>query len=310
MGDDPALDAQPTPDTLRQRTLGRASFAFLLDQATSGIAGLPTVDALLVMAVNQANIAPLTREPLSRLRYGKLDAAAPDVRRRPVSINAVAASLRLPFETVRRRLRRLEALGVCTPTEGGVIVPEAFLVSPEYLQSIATAHHLLWVFFHDVRAGGWLADLPRSAYPTDDGVPVRAAARLLSDYLLRTAENLMAVSGDLVSTLVLLAILESEEPVGVPALSQRLAIPAETVRRHAVRLAAEDVCVRIGRGYAFPQAAFDRPAWRSILRNNVGNVQRLFGGLAERGLVEAWSRMPPPVRADDATAARSSPLAR
>ncbi len=71
------------------------------------------------MAINQANNAPLTRDPEARARYGGLDALAPDGERRPVSINAVAASLGLPFETVRRRIRRLAAEQVCVAVGRG-----------------------------------------------------------------------------------------------------------------------------------------------------------------------------------------------
>ena len=67
----------PTPEHIRERDLGRRSMAFLLDQILNGVAGLSHLDALLVLAINQANIAPLTREPLARIRYGSLKAPAP-----------------------------------------------------------------------------------------------------------------------------------------------------------------------------------------------------------------------------------------
>ncbi|MET0273034.1 MAG: hypothetical protein ABW360_08595, partial [Phenylobacterium sp.] len=91
----------------RARAVGELSLAFLLDQVTTSIGDLRPRDALLVLAINQANIAPLTRQPDTRRRYGSLEAAAPDEARRPVSVNAVAGSLGLPFETVRRRVRHL-----------------------------------------------------------------------------------------------------------------------------------------------------------------------------------------------------------
>src|SRR5687768_16284064 len=92
--------------TRRDRVLADLSFNFRLDEMANVVGGREPIVALLVLAVNQANIAPLTLDPQARSRYGALEAPAPDAARRPVSISAVAASLGLPFETVRRRIRR------------------------------------------------------------------------------------------------------------------------------------------------------------------------------------------------------------
>ena len=130
-------------------------------------------------------IAPLTRDPGARARYGQLKAPAPDAERRPVSVNAVAASLGLPFETVRRRVRRLCDEGVCTVGPEGVVVPASFLVSPPYIQSVMLGHERLRRFYFELRTAGFLDDLPGSAYGLEDAIPMRAAARLIADYILR-----------------------------------------------------------------------------------------------------------------------------
>lgn len=294
--------------TRRERGLGRLSFAFILDEAANGIDDLAPVDAMLVMAINQANIAPLTREPLARMRYGRMESAAPDARRRPVSINAVAASLRLPFETARRRVRRLQDAGACAAVEGGVIVPEEFLTSPGYVQSVLQSHGRLRSFFYEANAAGLVEELPRSAYPPETAIPVRAAARLLSDYMLRTLDRIMAITGDVVGVLVLMAALGSlDRPLSIAAIAQRLQMPAETVRRHVSELVERGLCVRDQRGVHVPEEFLDRPLWQAFLRENAVNVQRLFAGLAERGVVEAWSRLTPPTRLDGSSQARSAP---
>lgn len=291
-----------------ERRLGELSLAFLLDQATSGIGELKTRDALLILAINQANIAPLTREPVAREMYGALDAPAPDDQRRPVSVSAIAASLNQPFETVRRRVIRLEAAGACVQGEGGVIVPEAFLASPAYLQSVQESHARLRRFYEEVRTAGLLEPLPEPAYGVAEGVPVRAAARLLSDWILRTAVHLMMQAGDMISAVVLLgvAVATAEQrsdrraprtgngrarPVAV--LSQRLQIPAETVRRHIADLLRKDLCARSGDRFILTEEMLARPAWAAFFRENAANVQRLFAGLAERGVIAAWDRLPP-----------------
>lgn len=281
---------------LRERRLIPLSGAFMLDQARSGIAGMDTRDAILVMAINQANIAPLTRDPDARVRYGGLESPAPDEERRPVSLSAVAASLRLPYETVRRRVRRLETLGVCTLTAQGPIVPETFLASPAYLTSVVAAHARLHQFFRQVRADGLMEPLPPSRYPPEPTVPIRASLRLISDYLLRTSELLMGVTGDLIGGLVLLGLLSAGDDLPPPAtsiaaLARRIDMPHETIRRHLAALADQGWCARAGRGFVVTEEILARPEMRAVFRDNAVNVHRLFSGLAERGLVEAWERL-------------------
>jgi DNA-binding Lrp family transcriptional regulator len=280
------------------RALGRASLAFLLDQVKSGMAGLDATDALLVLAINQANIAPLTREPLARIRYGTLQAPAPDLRRRPVSINAIAASLRLPFETVRRRVNELIAGGVVVRGETGLIVPEAFLTAPAYVASVEASHYRLIAFFHEANAAGWVGDLPRSAYPPEAELPMRAAARLTADYVLRAAANLMPLGGGVAGVAVLVGVAGSDEPVTAPALARRLGMPAETTRRHILRLARQGACRRTDAGYLVDDAILAQPAWSVFLSDNLADTHRLFAGLAERGVIEAWTRLAPAPRAD------------
>lgn len=282
----------------------------MLDQAAIGLDGLASLDAILVMAINQANIAPLTHEPLSRIRYAQLDSPAPDSRRRPVSINALANSLRLPFETVRRRVHRLEAQGACTAVDGGVIVPESYLSSPGYVEGVTRSHRRLVEFFHTANAARLLEPLPRSAYPPEPAVPVRAAARLLADYVLRTSDALLTVVSDIASVVVLLAVLSAEGGrTHVSEIAHRLGMPDETVRRHANTLIAQGQVVRSEGGLGVPEGLMETPAWRGFLRENAVNVQRLFAGLAERGVIEAWARLIPPARPDAASPARSAPPA-
>ncbi|HET6972273.1 MAG TPA: Lrp/AsnC family transcriptional regulator, partial [Phenylobacterium sp.] len=174
---------QPPITPTHDDRLSRLSFAFLLDEVINGIAGLEPLEALLMLAINQANIIPLTRDPDARARYGQLDAPAPDHERRPVSINAIAGSLGLPFETVRRRIKRLAETGVCLASREGVVVPAAFMLSPGYVRSVLAAHERLRRFYLELKGAGLVGSLPQAAYSLEGSVPVRAAARLLSAYV-------------------------------------------------------------------------------------------------------------------------------
>lgn len=278
----------------RDRLLAGLSFAFLLDEMANGMGGLEPLDALLVLAINQANIAPLTRDHEARARYGDLDAPAPDEARRPVSINAVAASLGLPFETVRRRIRRLAAGQVCALSPEGVVVPASFLASPVYLQSVMLGHERLRRFYLELRDAGLVEALPPAAFETD-GVPVRAAARLLADYVLRASEGLMREAGNVISVLTLVALLAAalaEEGrtrgLSVRAVALRLQLSAETVRRHVAELVEEGLCARTSAGLLLTEAVLARPGVRALIAENAANVQRLLAGLAERGVIRAW----------------------
>jgi hypothetical protein len=277
-----------TPDL----ALARLSFAFLLDQMTNGMAGLEPLDALLVLAINQANIAPLTRDPQARARYGQLDAPAPDDERRPVSINAVAASLGLPFETARRRTRRLAGEGVCVVTPEGVVVPASFLASPPYLHSVLASHERLRGFYLELVASGRAEDLPESAYALEPEVPIRAAARLLADYLLRSSEGLLREAGNVVSGLILVALLSAalnrEEALTHGAIVRRLRLPAETVRRHAAQMAGRGLCARTPGRLVMTPEILAKPGLQLLLADNATHVQRLLAGLAERGVILAW----------------------
>jgi len=302
------LEDAAQPPSRRERELGRLALGFMLDQAAMGLGGLSSLDAILVMAINQANIAPLTHEPLTRIRHGRLDTPAPDGRRRPVSINAVANSLRMPFETVRRHVRRLEGAGACASVDGGVIVPEAYLASPAYIEGVMRSHRRLVAFFHEANMLGLIESLPRSAYPPEPTVPVRAAARLMADYILRTTDALLSAVGDIASVVVLLAIASAESGrTSVAEVAQRVGMAEETARRHVKGLIAEGHVLRISTGLVMPYEVMDRPAWRTFLRENAVNVHRLFAGLAERGVIEAWARLIPPPAPEAAATARSAP---
>jgi DNA-binding Lrp family transcriptional regulator len=300
--------ASPSP---RAWTISRLSLSFTLDQVAAGLAGLSPLDALLVLAVNQANIAPLTRDPKARQAYGDLDHAAPDASRRPASVNAIANSLGIPFETTRRRLKRLDTEGVCTILPGaGVVIPEAFLTSAPYLESVMAANQRLVGFYGQLVDDDLLDPLPAANYDIDAGVPLRGAARLISDYLLRALDGLMREGGDAIGAITLLAIVvagldevawppEADwaltavpfRSTTVAQIARRLGLPPETVRRHVMHLIEAGVGRKTAEGVAPARDLLARPAIQALADDHAAAVHRLFAGLAERGVVAAWEQM-------------------
>jgi hypothetical protein len=83
---------------------------------------------LISAAIVQGNVAHLESGP--QAAYASVADIPPDTERRPVSAMAVSASLRLPYETVRRHIARMVREGLCERRPGGVVVPTAVLSSP------------------------------------------------------------------------------------------------------------------------------------------------------------------------------------
>jgi hypothetical protein len=289
----------------RDRQIAHLSFNFVLDITAHGIAGLKPLESLLVMAINQANIAPLTRDPEARRRYGSLERPAPDEERRPVSVRALAASMQLPYETARRNVRNLEARKVCIASEAGVLVPAAFLASEAYLDTANKGHEGLRTLFLMLNSRELLDPLPPPNYAETEP-PVRGAVRLMSDYLLRTAESLVGRIGDLTAGLVILPLVaaaagaEAEDetaPMSVSAIARRTRLPAETVRRKAAALVEAGHCRSGSGGLTVAGPSLIAPGLRGLLRGNAIAVQRMYAGLAERGVVAAWAQAPAACRA-------------
>lgn len=133
----------------------------------------PGEDLLTVLvhrAIVTANLAHLDVDPAAR-QFATLAAAPPDEVRRPVSVRAVAASMGVPLETVRRRTNRLIELGLCRRVKGGLIVPAATLEGPDaesaLLGNMAGLRRLIWRL---QSAGFRLSGAPHPAAEGDTAV--------------------------------------------------------------------------------------------------------------------------------------------
>ncbi|HEY8617186.1 hypothetical protein [Phenylobacterium sp.] len=307
-----------TPQPLsRLRTVGRISVGFLLDLVRLGRMDRDLLDALILIAIVQANVAPVARDADLSRAYGDYDALPPDDMRRRVSVSAVAHSLRQPYETVRRRVAALAAEGACAVTPAGVYVPGDTLHTPAHRQMVLETYELIRTLYVRLRALDALPDLPRpeladGAVPAD-GAPVRAAVRLSSDYVLRIVDFMTQHVGDLITGLTLLTILRGNvehfpdilnpeqeggvesfapdalrRPMRISSVSERLGVPEETVRRHATRLVAQGYCVRTPEGFVTPAAVLARPRFIQLMGENHANLRRMFEGLARLGILAAW----------------------
>ena len=288
--------------------LTRASLAYIRDTAQISRGDGDLLDPLIFTAILDANMAPVNQDPDLRLRYGG-DISAPDALRRPVSVNAVAQSLRLPFETVRRRVSGMAGRGHCVMDPRGVVVPHAAVTSPAYIAIQRARYDRARQFYQTLKAIGAMPanGIADTRAPTATPL-IRAANRALSAYMLRACNDLIALTGDALTSLILLELmlanteaLSTDEllgwvahpgrvarPTKIAALSKRLRLSPETTRRHLLTLEAAGFCRRQGLGLVALAPPSARPALVQLLAANLANVQRLFAALRQLEVLAAW----------------------
>lgn len=85
---------------------------------------------VVYLAVLQANVRPIADDPRLSKAYAGAE-PPPDSVRIPVTARAIAESLNIPRETVRRYINRLVDMDLChRQGRKGVVVPQAVLTSP------------------------------------------------------------------------------------------------------------------------------------------------------------------------------------
>ncbi|WP_309088215.1 hypothetical protein [Phenylobacterium sp.] len=294
-------------------TIGRAQWAtevsagFILDQIKFGRGLFDFLDALIVVAVTQANVELVLRDPALQRAYAAYDAPPPDELRRPISVNALAQSLRLPFETVRRRVSRLVLFGILKVSADGVWTPGAKVRSPLHRKVAEAGYARMLALRARLAVLPELQDLPRAEPWARTSPPLRAAARVSAEYLLRFVDLLTAEIGDVVDAAVWLEILRSntaESDRGPdqradrravrPALvARRLALPAETVRRRAAQLVSTGACDQVAAGLVISEEILARPQYAALAERNLADLRRMLAQLAQLGafrLDEAQTR--------------------
>ncbi|MES2338032.1 MAG: hypothetical protein V4537_08055 [Pseudomonadota bacterium] len=299
------------------RLIARAMSQFLLSSARAW-ARPHTGDltsAFVMCTTLTANLEHLGYgDPLAALASDGRDGGA--ALRRPISANAIAESLSLPYETVRRRTIAMIADGRLRRVEAGLIVP------PETLAGVAlgramrevcdllddTVVTLAGIGFdaHAIAASAGAAMPGPSAPPPPDAL----IARIALDAQIRSLETVASSFGDIVSAYVCATIvaanvraltLDSElawryaaedqsppdalrRPVTIRDLARELAMPFETVRRHVRVLIERNAVVTVtARGVMVPRSVIEgADAVRHQARLMMEFV-RMIGNLARAG---------------------------
>lgn len=304
--DDAASQAEP----LRQRVAAHAANRFVLAMVRVVTPGLDLTDAVLLLAILQANLAPITAYRDLQPRFAALGAFSDDEPRRPISVTALAASLRLPFETVRRRLARLARRGMCEATERGYRLPDRVMAEPRFAGGHEVIYSELVTLHVRLTAVGCLPPSGAVAESIHREPPVRIASRLATDYLLRALAMLSERTGDPVNGVLVAAIFNGNAtafeatagsaPIGaadgllpdadlrpVPAAeaARQLSLPHETVRRRLRGLEERGLCARARGGWIIPQASLRPLRFEAALEENMGHLRQMFSNLARLGVL-------------------------
>ncbi|WP_269714733.1 hypothetical protein [Caulobacter sp. NIBR2454] len=265
------------------------------------------IETIVFTAALDANMAPVDRDPDLGVIYGGAEASAPDELRRPVSINAVAQSLGLPFETVRRRFVDLVRHGACVAVPGGLIVPRSAVTSDAYMaiqQARFERTQALYVTLRGLGAIELLTEVrDSSAEPL-----VRAANRAVSEYMLRVCPALVGLTQNVLTTLVFMQlVLDNIEemdgagletwaiehgavgrPVRMAVVAGRLPLSRETVRRHVRTLEDLGFCRRVEGGFVAVAPPWAVPEISRLAAANRIDLRRLLARLYRLGVLSAW----------------------
>lgn len=287
--------------------LARPTMNFILAVEEVSRAREDIVDGLLLAAIQSANVATISSDPELQVAFAIMADAPPDELRRPVSVNAIAQSLRMPFETARRRVQRMVRRGVLEVTSKGVRVSRATLGASPLVDNAMRRHEQLRAFYLEVRALGLVAPQP-AAHAGWEAPPLRLTNRLIWEYLLRVTDGLGALVGDTTNGLIMLSMIRDNigelppgqlaawtadpaamaRPVRNRVLAQRLNLSSETLRRYVIALEQQGFCWRGPQGLVAVIPPASRETLDRVVTDNLSNLQRLLARLRQFGVLAKW----------------------
>ncbi len=274
--------------------------------------------SLVYSAMWTANVKHITNSA-ANIEYGALEHLPPDAMRAPVSAMALANSLRMPYETVRRYVHALLKAGMCVRIgHKGYIVPNDVLARPSQHKAILEGLPSLQRFLGDLKRAEFNFEPYRRVLPNTVPIPpdgatpanIRSLLRAGTELILRGIDMLGRLRGDdFLAGLLFTAIWtanvqhitaspenlkfgglhelppdELRRPVTVHALAASLRIPYETLRRTANRLVQDGVAVRIGnKGLIVPRHQLVDLDSYDTVRRSYANIVRAVADLHRAG---------------------------
>jgi predicted transcriptional regulator len=139
-----------------RRKYSRLAIGFMIEagRLVAAITDGNLLRGLLLVAIVQANVGRLSNDPERSQRFSDFLHPPPDEIRRPISIFALAQSLHLPYETVRRNILQMVAEGLVDRTRRGVTVPTAVVMGDRVVDASLAAQDLFRNFIRALAEAG------------------------------------------------------------------------------------------------------------------------------------------------------------
>lgn len=222
-----------------------------------------------------------------------------------ISINALAASLGRPFETMRRHIHALCGAGLCARGPAGVTVPEAVHSRPEIVALFRGNHDALVRMVEDMRGFG--VPLPETrahiAYDWHTGLAATHdvlltgiefhAHRFQSWTDLVLANAILCANARPLTRNRELALAYADfspappdavlQPVSTGSVARALGLPPSTAHRRVAAMIESGILARRARGVVLAEAALSDPERIEESRTSMLHVRQILIRLAAGG---------------------------
>ncbi|CAN5685870.1 hypothetical protein BH10PSE5_BH10PSE5_23120 [soil metagenome] len=275
------------------------------------------VTDMTILAITRANVREITAssEPVAHTYDGVAGVPA-DGLRIPVSVYAVAKDLGLPYENIRRRVKKLLDAGVCITIDGGVVIPGATVVRQSNLDLITETQIATEKFVAE--AGRFGVTAAQHYRPPTADLPKQIIRLAMNYFLDATCHSAKVMDLDIIAVLVLRAInmanvshvthdpaladayagLDKALPdgerqaVSVYSISRLLVLPYETARRAVLRLEQRGLVRKDRGGLTVPLEVVNRPDVVAGILHLVALTETFLADLARAGVAYRPSLAP------------------
>ena len=211
-------------------------------------------------------------------------------RSHPISVNALAASLARPFETIRRQANVLIDMGLLVRSDAGLSVPLQVICDPRAARMADHCHDLLVRLVEDVRAANFMLYEPRPGVSYDP----RTGIGIAFDLLLATIECHHQRKENWTRLALLFAIEWANRrfahasgphlaPVKSSTVARILGLPYATVSRNIEALAASGKLRRVPEGVVIAPELIAAPAATDARLALANRARQLLGRLSHVG---------------------------
>lgn len=300
-------------DQVRQARIALTCLRYMRDAAAITRGERDAHDAFILSTISNASSAFLNQATQEHAQFVTTQSPPPDEMLRPISINALAQSLDMPFETVRRRVGGLRREGLIEATPTGVVILSRTLASPAHTAMVEAHFERARRFYLSMKALDALPPIDaQKPGPASSAPPVRAVSRAVSDYFLRFAQPLIALCGNLITAAVLAEIVlgnaetmddaalarwlaeagASGHPTRLADIAKPIRFSRETARRHARLLQDRGLVTSSHRGLvAIAQPELRDPLVR-LVEASISDARRFFATVDRFGVLARWEDGP------------------